>query len=201
VRLSKCLSIAFGCVGLVGCAAGSDIDYHLFYVGVSDAATTEPAPIATDAGLQIEPQSSPVPSQDSGAPAPLPTRTNDSGIYMEPYDSGAGAFDAGVGFDATPEGFDSGSATCTLTLSTGIPACDTCISAGCCGVDQQCGNDQDCLAFAECVSECETPGSSDAGDGGSCVSSCETEYPTGAGLLSSLDSCIEAECGAECGAP
>jgi hypothetical protein len=171
------------CLGFAGCAYGSDADG----VGVG------PSPIvANDAEPDALSSGDTAPAADAG----------DSGTPQED----TGTFDTAEPIDTARPEPDSSSA-CTLDLPTGIPACDSCLSASCCAADDTCGTDPACMMFDECISECEgvgpDSGLDDGGelpDAGSCITACETAYPTGASELEALDSCLEGTCASACGA-
>jgi hypothetical protein len=177
--------VILACLGFAGCAYGADADG--VGLGGSSIETGDAAPDALSSG-------------DSGQ-SPDAAKEDDSST--PPDDSSTPTDDAIDPFDTSRPEPDS-SSTCTLTLPTGIPACDSCLETSCCSADDACGSDPSCMMFDECISECEgTPGP-DAGppsaDAGACITACETEYPTGASELENLDSCLEGSCATACGA-
>jgi hypothetical protein len=176
--------LLLACLGFAGCAYGSDVDA---VVGGSPIVADDAAPDAfsgeTPDSAKGDDSSSP--PDDSSLPPDDVIETPDT---------------------ARPEP-DSSPSTCTLTLPTGDPTCDSCLETSCCSVDNACGSDPACMMFDECISECEFPDGGldpDAGppsaDAGECISVCETEYPTGATELENLDSCLEGTCATACGA-
>ncbi len=86
---------------------------------------------------------------------------------------------------------------CTLTLSTGIASCDSCLEKSCCASENACGQSRECLSLITCMDACgESP---DAGpDPTSCFNACANQYPAGANVLNSLDSCVETSCASAC---
>jgi hypothetical protein len=191
VRLLGSCFLLSACLVGAGCAYGSDLDGF----GSGEA------PIDTsDSGTGPVLDSGPPPTVDSGPPAdsapPEDTAT--------PFDSAPP--DTSDPADTSRPDIDTGGSTCTLDLPTGIPACDTCVSANCCSADDTCGSDTNCISFIECMDSCEGdsldggPSSDAAADGGvaACMNACQTEYPTGASELAALDSCLEGACATAC---
>jgi hypothetical protein len=113
-----------------------------------------------------------------------------------PHDSGkppppdAGSDDSGDRQDTST------TTTCTLSLGTGLPACDTCLANDCCSEDTACGNDPDCINFIDCVNYCFPM------DGGApdqnCINDCSVQYPNGSNELSNLDMCMQNSCMTAC---
>lgn len=128
------------------------------------------------------------PKPDAGA-------TKDAGKATAPD---AGGHDAGT---VSPE--DSGTVDppdtgplCSLSLQTGLQACDDCLGASCCTEDNVCGQSQDCGAFLSCINAC-LPLDGGAPDQ-SCVDGCSNDYPQGAQEFDQLSSCMQSLCSTEC---
>ena len=175
------LLLFLACLGFVGCAYGSDVDA---VIGDSPIVTDDATPDALSSG-------------DSGE------RPDDDSSTLPDVVLADDAFELPDTERPEPDS----SATCTLTLPTGDPPCDSCLEASCCAVDDACGSDPSCMMFDECISECEFPDGGfdpDAGplsaDAGDCIAMCESEYPTGATELENLDTCLETTCASACGA-
>ena len=104
--------------------------------------------------------------------------------------------EASVVDDASIDPPDVTTSTCTLTLPTGLPACDTCLGANCCSEDVTCGNDQECAAAIDCINQCFPT------DGGSpdqtCLDACSTQYPNGYTELANLEQCMQTSCTTDC---
>jgi len=114
-----------------------------------------------------------------------------------PHDSGKPApEEASVVEDASIDPPDVTTSTCTLTLPTGMPSCDSCLGANCCSEDVTCGNDQDCIAFIDCVNAC-FPSDGGAPDQ-TCVDACSTQYPNGSTELGDLEQCMQTSCSTDC---
>jgi hypothetical protein len=182
LRTSHSLVFA-ACIGFVGCAYGTGSDG--FGLGLS-----------------------PITVADSGTDTAYAYDSGQGADTATPYDSGA-PYDSATTFDTgRVEPPDTGT-TCALSLPTGIPACDTCVSASCCAADNACGADPNCLNFDSCIATCEGFGPDsgvprDGGlpaDAGACLSACQAEYPTGASELAAIDDCISTSCAAACGGP
>lgn len=126
-------------------------------------------------------------------------------------DAGAPSGDAGDAFrdgsvdaftGALPPGDASGDAskdtgadaTCTLTRSTSVPACDTCLAASCCEAGNACLADGECLAIFQCVRSCVAGG----GPVGTCRVSCRDQHPSGTRTFDPVAVCVNASCKSAC---
>ncbi len=113
--------------------------------------------------------------------------TSDAGTTQ---DSGHVADDSGV-FDPPDTG-----PLCSLSLPTGLQACDDCLGTSCCNEDNGCGQNQDCTAFLTCLDACFPL------DGGApdqtCADACSTDYPQGMQEFDQLSTCMQSFCNNEC---
>jgi len=110
------------------------------------------------------------------------------------------SLDSGAPIDA---GSVSPPAQCSLSLPTGMPACDTCLGQGCCEEDNACGNDAQCMSVVECMSGCEPGEGGDAAvdasaDSTACLDACAQRFPAGASVLNALDGCLASTCATPC---
>jgi hypothetical protein len=149
VRLlrSFALSLASSSILGLGCAYGSSVRHD----GVSQQDTTTCASYDCDAVDSGTYDAAQYPDAYSTGDSGIVTVEPDSGVVepdsAEPVRDAVAPEDRAVVFDTGP--------TCTLTLGTGIAACDTCLGASCCSVDNACGSDPSCLAFSSCLATCE----------------------------------------------
>jgi hypothetical protein len=193
--LNGCFFLCSSLLVGAGCAYGSNMDG--FELGTQPIDSVDSGEY--DSAPPLEDSSPPVEASPDVNPAP---------------DSG-GSPETGDPFDTSRPDPDSGGPACTLTLPTGIPACDSCLSASCCSLDDACGSDPNCLSFSNCLGMCESA-PLDGGtrsDGGAdadasadaaledCVAACETEYPSGESELAALDTCLEDSCATACEEP
>ncbi len=104
--------------------------------------------------------------------------------------------DAAVTSDDSGDRPDTTTTTCSLSLPTGNPLCDSCLSSFCCTEDTACGNDPDCMNFINCTGACFPS------DGGppdqTCVNGCTSQYPNGSNELMNLDQCLGTSCVSSC---
>ena len=84
---------------------------------------------------------------DAGHPHDAATHYDSASVYdaAEPLDSAS--IDAGARDSAITQ-------QCALGLSTGMPACDTCLGAHCCTEDNACANGRDCTSYIQCGNDC-----------------------------------------------
>lgn len=69
--------------------------------------------------------------------------------------------------------------------------CSACVDARCAAETSACASNTACRALISCIVECA--------DGDTvCLDQCVNAFPTGAGVLSELISCVDSECPAEC---
>jgi hypothetical protein len=104
------------------------------------------------------------------------------------YDNFITCVDTGCGAECAAR--EAGAVCGTLVFSP--QACDTCVSASCCGDDLACSNSPDCAAIVRCVTTtCQ------AGDQ-ACITNCETLYPGGEATYRGLAQCSLTNCSVQC---
>jgi hypothetical protein len=182
--MDRCFLVLCACFGAAACASGSE--FEGFNAGIGSGISPDEM---IDSGNTYYPGADSGSAYDSGS---IQSEASTPDV-LEPIDTARP-------IDSAPP------TTCTLTLPTGDPTCDSCIETSCCAADNACGTDPDCMNFGMCASDCEgiDPDSGlpdDAGaDSGACIATCESTYPTGATELNAIDTCLETTCASACDA-
>ena len=116
----------------------------------------------------------------------------------EEEDSGTSGTDAsksdtGVKTDAAKTDTGGG---CTLAMSLGTAACDTCMENNCCTQANTCFNDSDCIALDDCYFNCLQ--TTDAATQGACVSACDSAHPNSVTKWDNAATCLQTSCSSAC---
>jgi hypothetical protein len=72
-------------------------------------------------------------------------------------------------------------------ITTGVAACDTCVTSNCCAQNAACGND--CFAILQCFQNCTD---------NACYTQCENQHPAGVSQEQALLSCVSSNCSSVC---
>ena len=114
--------------------------------------------------------------------------------------SSAGGGGAGAGGSPTASGGSSGSGSggC-VAVSTGDPACDSCVDSFCCSQVAACFSDINCKGLLVCiVQNCASPASSN--DFNTCINQDCKQYASALNEYNEVGACEQNHCNTQCGA-
>lgn len=115
---------------------------------------------------------------DSKGKAKLAGCKDETAELLTCLQGGVGGVDSGIG------------SSCTLQLTTGDTACDTCLANSCCTPVNTCAGTPDCMTLLSCEGACTTP---------QCITNCESATPGGVTKLKAVDACMASSCSTACG--
>jgi hypothetical protein len=157
----------------------------------------------------------------AGSACTVTSSSGDDGGISTGYDSGnqpdvstGGGGDAGepdTGTGGQDSAADGGGGGCTVGVTTGVPACDTCVGNSCCSQLTACSTPDDagaddagitaCLMLVGCIQDCiQGSDAAPPGDAADCVGECSPSYSqTEREQALQLLSCVGGSCSTQCG--